>query len=396
MENLFKSLENKIESNVFKDKYYLSEQYIPEIIPHRKEQIKKIIDYLTPAFGGEKAHNLMLYGQSGTGKTLIMKYIKDNAEKLITKKSIPLKILYLNCKLGEADTEYKAMINICSKLGGNLRLGMNSIFVYKKILELLDNQKNMIIIFDEINYLIKRSGDNILYTFSRIDTELKKTYVNLIGITNDFRLTEDLDGSVLSSLGEISIFFPPYHAIQLKDILIQRIEKAFYQDVVDNSVIAKCSAISAQIGDARKMLDLLRVSGEIVDKEERTKITENDLSRAEIILEKNQIMNIVKQLPKQSKIILSSIIKLLLKGVDKIETGDVYGVYIELCNNVGIKHLTQSSVSNIISELDLLGVITSKSYSRGRFGKTREIKMYLNNKIICFVREYLEQEFSYR
>lgn len=392
-ENILNDLEHKIQSNIFKDKHYLTERYIPEIIPHRKNEIEKIKNCLIPVFRGEKANNLMLYGPSGTGKTLVVKYIKDVFEKLAIKKSIPLKIIYLNCKLGESDTEYKAMINICSGLGGSIKFGLNSAFLYKEVFELLDYQKNVIIIFDEINYLINKSGDNILYTFSRIDSELKNCYVNSIGISNDFRIMESVDSSIASSLSEISIPFPTYNAPQLKDIILQRIDKAFYPNVVGDSVINKSAALGAQIGDAKKSLNLLRLSGEIAEMNDKIKIVEKNLDEAEIMLEKNQIMDLVKQLSQSNKIVLSSIIKLLILGKDNTNhvcTGEVYVIYIDICKKIGLRPTIQSGVSNIISELDLLGIITSKIHSKGRYGRVREIRMYLDNKIILYIQEYLE------
>ena len=389
--NILNDLEHKIKTNIFKNKHYLTERYIPEIIPHRKKEIEKIKNCLIPVFRGEKANNLMLYGPSGTGKTLVVKYIKDIFEKLAIKKSIPLKMIYLNCKLGESDTEYKAMINICSGLGGSIKFGLNSAFLYKQVFELLDYQKNIIIIFDEINYLINKSGDNILYTFSRIDSELKNCYVNLIGISNDFRMMESVDSSIASSLSEVSIPFPTYNAPQLKDIILQRIDKAFYPNVVDDFVINKSAAIGAQIGDAKKSLNLLRVSGEIAERNDKIKITEQDLDEAEVMLEKNQIMNLVKQLSQSNKIVLLSIIKLLLSGnTNFVSTGEVYTVYIDICKKIGLRPTIQSGVSNIISELDLLGIVTSKVHNKGRYGRVREIRMYLDNKIILYIQEYLE------
>jgi len=67
----------------------------------------------------------------------------------------------------------------------------------------------------------------VLYNLTRINSDLKKAKVSLIGVTNDLKFTEFLDPRVKSSLGEEEIIFPPYDANQIRDILNQRAQMAF-------------------------------------------------------------------------------------------------------------------------------------------------------------------------
>ena len=67
--------------------------------------------------------------------------------------------------------------------------------------------------------------------------------------------------------------------------------------------------------------------------------------------------------------------KLHEKSTEKILTGDVYETYCNLCKSCGLKSLTQRRLSDLIAELDLLGIINAKVISKGRYGRTREIKI---------------------
>jgi cell division control protein 6 len=85
---------------------------------------------------------------------------------------------------------------------------------------------------------------------------------------------DHLDPRVKSSLGEEELVFPPYNALQLQDILKERAESAFKEGTLQEGVIAKCAAYAArEHGDARRALDLLRVAGELAERESSKKIT---------------------------------------------------------------------------------------------------------------------------
>jgi hypothetical protein len=76
--------------------------------------------------------------------------------------------------------------------------------------------------------------------------------------------------------------FPPYDAPQLCDILKQRADIAFNEGILDEGVIPLCAALAAQEhGDARRALDLLRVSGELADRENAEKVTERHVKMAQ-------------------------------------------------------------------------------------------------------------------
>ena len=123
----------------------------------------------------------------------------------------------------------------------------------------------LVIVLDEIDKLVKKSGDDTLYNLTRINAELSKSKVSIIGISNDLSFKDFLDPRVLSSLSEEEIVFPPYNAPRLVDILAQRAEAAFVKGAITDGVIPLCSALAAQEhGDARRTLDLLRIPGNLL------------------------------------------------------------------------------------------------------------------------------------
>ena len=162
--------------------------------------------------------------------------------------------------------------------------------------------------------------------------------------------------------------------MQLQDILRQRAKLAFKKDALEEGVIEKCAAYAARDhGDARRALELLRVAAELAERKNNQKIAIAHLDLAEEKIERDRVIDILRTQPKQFQLTLYSIILSSYKNENNIFTGEIYEVYKENCSKIGLKPLTQRRISDIIAELDMLGVITTKIVSKGRYGRTREI-----------------------
>jgi cell division control protein 6 len=172
----------------------------------------------------------------------------------------------------------------------------------------------------------------------------------------------------------------------LKDILYERAKEAFDDDILEEGVIPFCAAITAQNGgDARRALDLLRMSADIAERNGDQKITEAHVRFAKNKTEMDAVAEVVKTLNSQSKMVLMSIIKNTEDGQTVMITGDVYATYKRLCETVGISVITQRRVADVISELDMLGVIHARVKSFGRNGRTKEIELSAPKEIVTML-----------
>jgi len=376
-----KIFDSFMKESIFKNKNILQSSYTPENIPHREKQINQIASILAPSLRLERPSNLFIYGITGTGKTLTIQYVRDKILKRAKEQNIALEIIYVNCKLKKvADTEYRILAEILKKLGSEVpETGLPTGQVYQKFLEVIDSKKQiLILILDEIDQAVEKIGDGFLYTLTRINSELTNAQITIIGISNDLSFLDNIDPRVRSSLGEEEIVFPPYDALQIQDILNQRVKEAFKEKVLDEEVIAKCAALAAQEhGDARRALDLLRVAGEIVERENREKIVLEDIDKANKKIDTDKIFEEVLTSPKQWKLTLLAIIDLFLEkgNKEKIFTGEVYDLYSKFCFKTKTERLTQRRLSDIISNWDMAGLINARVISKGRWGRTREIRI---------------------
>jgi cell division control protein 6 len=412
---------------IFDQKEVLRPSYTPHKLPHRTDQINDIATILVSALRGDTPSNILVYGKTGTGKTASARFVSQELKQTSQDYAVPCEVEYINCEV--TDTQYRVLAQLANQFiednlervdeeleilnelqytddddllaehGFDSRAEVQSRIrelveyrdtqetvpmtgwptdrVYSEFFDAVDfYQRVVVIMLDEIDKLVEKSGDDTLYNLSRMNSDLENSRVSIIGISNDLKFTEFLDPRVKSSLGEEEIVFPPYNAEQLTDILEQRAEIAFKDGVLADEVIPLCSAFAAQEhGDARRALDLLRTAGELAERDRTETVDEKHVRHAQEKIELDRVVEVVRTLPTQSKLVLYATILLEKNGVHNINTGEVFNIYKRLCQEIDADVLTQRRVTDLISELDMLGIVNAVVVSKGRYGRTKEISL---------------------
>ncbi|HPX73685.1 MAG TPA: AAA family ATPase, partial [Methanoregulaceae archaeon] len=239
-------------NKIFKNREVLRHSYRPQILPHRRPQIDQVASILAPSLKNETPSNILIYGKTGTGKTAVVRYVGTELENASTHMGTSCRVVHLNCEV--IDTQYRVLAQISKSLSGDDEVSSDKVRsiipmtgwptdqVYQELKNQLESTGGvLVIVLDEIDKLVKKSGDETLYNLTRINTDLKKSKVSMIGISNDLSFKDFLDPRVLSSLSEEELVFPPYNAPQLCDILFQRAEIAFLEAALDDGVIPLCA-----------------------------------------------------------------------------------------------------------------------------------------------------------
>jgi len=378
-EEILDDIFNKVLSGkkIIIDPTVLNNDYVPNKLPFREKQIVSVGQSLALILKGNKCSNLLLYGKTGTGKTVVARYVTEKLHERAD--NIKLIIAYSNTRV--SNTGYRILLDIANAVELEIPFTGLSIGEVLKRLSIHISQRKyfIILILDEIDYLVKTYGDDLLYDLTRINENLYPGLLSVIGISNDLNFKEFLNPRVLSSLSEEEIVFPPYTSIEIKSILEQRAKIAFEKESISQGAISLCSALAgSEHGDARRAVDLLRIAAEVAEREGAKRLEEKHIRSAVQRMERDRIYDALTSLPLQAKTLLVSI----LETAQNCTTGDVYEKYKINSKKVGIETLTQRRISTILSELDLLGLITTNIVSKGRYGRTKKISNSISPQII--------------
>ncbi|HEY5631872.1 MAG TPA: AAA family ATPase [Nitrososphaeraceae archaeon] len=362
-----------------KNRRTLTIDYVPEKLPFRDEETKTIAQALSVVLRKARPSNLLLFGKPGTGKTAVAKNVIERLHKKARELGIEVIVPFVNTKT--ANTAYKVLYEIAKDMGinkGEKKLhvhftGLSMGEATDRILDFIQKKKfYVILVMDEIDSLVDKNGDDILYNFTRANERISEGgFISLIGISNSLTFKDKLDPRVRSSLSEEEMVFNPYTIEQLQKILSDRAKLAFNDEVVSDAAINLCAAMAGkENGDARRAIDLLRVAAEIAERERVSKVEEKHIRLAQEKIEKDTNYEVLKNSTAHTKLVILAITK-----SKNGNTGEVYEIYSSLCSLSEQEPLTQRRITQIISELDQLGLITSNVVSQGRYGRSQRIKI---------------------
>ncbi len=362
----------------------LGGSFQPDSLPHRESQIDLMVNTLSSVVMGTRPSNILLYGKTGSGKTTAAMHV-TNMLKEATEDNVV--VYYVNCQI--YDSPYSIMVSLVNLLSEGKDdeippLGWPQDRIYTELLSRIQRSgKFIILILDEIDKLIKKNGGDSLYVILKLLDDSQNARTSILGITNDTGFMDSLDARVKSRLNQESVLFPPYNATDLRDILQYRIHGIVKEGAVEDSAINLCAAIGAQEhGDARKAIDLMRISIEMAIRGEKDKVTEEEVMKARGKFEMDVLREAVTTLPLQSKVLLLS--SVITQEIDNSQmvTGEIYENYKSICHELGYVPLSTRRISDILSELEDFGLLTAKTKSMGRYGRTRWIRVIGDYKSI--------------
>ena len=372
--NIAKEIFSQQEDPIFANKSLLEISHVPTFdrIVGRDDEIRKLSEELRGAVQGYSPENVIVYGKTGTGKSLVSKYVSSQAV-INAHEDVRVGFEYLDCSTDNTETQAAStlarLLNDPVQTGLEIpERGLSTAAYYKRLWRVLDSLYDVVIlILDEADLMI---DDNLLMKLSRAgesgNTECR---IGVIAISNKIEWAEDLNERVKSSLQPKELSFHPYDAHQL-EVILQNRHDAFKPGVLEEGVISLCSAYAASdFGDARKAIDILRHAGNIAYERNADQVTESHVKEARNRAEKDRFQELIEGIPQQAKTSLLALAILSLNSnQEEFPTQLVYQQYQNICDNIGQDVRSERRFRDILKELAFLGIVDNQKENLGRSG----------------------------
>ena len=380
--------------SLFADRDVLHHSHIPDAIQHRDAEQTQVTQSLLPIIRGSRPSNLLVYGKPGTGKTLVVRKVILKIQEGVKRRNFPIKLVYTNAKV--ETTLYGLLVSFGRQLGMNEKelpwTGISISSLFTRILSKIERDSiNMVLVIDEIDFLAKivsKGSKDILYYITRANERLQSGSLTFVGISNNLTFKDILDPRVISSLSEEEIVFPNYTIDQLRTIILERIRVAFNPGVVEESASNLCATLAGrEHGDARRAIDLIRVAGEIAERDQSTSVIGDHVHAAFEKIEEDKETTAIRSYPLHEKLVLAAVMR-----ANGSTTGGIYNTYKELCRGVRQKELTQRRITQMLSEIEMSGLISGRLVHQGVHGNTKKFKLTISPDL---VRNTLRQDATF-
>ena len=361
--------------SVFKDRARVSFDYVPEKLPHRDAQMQRLFSIFRPVGDSGIAANAFLYGSVGTGKTHTAKRFCEDFRVYANKQGRGLDHIHVNCrqKMGDDAVLLHLLKHFDPRFPDRGFAIPEKLDSLRKWIE--KKQVHLVIILDEVDVLLKKSGSDLVYTFSRFGEEAGKGNVSLILISQQREALDRLDAASMSTFRRTNgVEFPKYSKEELSDILKIRVGLAFHPGTLDADIVDLIADVASEYGDARYAIDLLERAGALADEEFAGEVTPENVRGAKASVTQSDLHERIGELDRPQRLVLLGIARKIRRKA-YITTGEAEDAYGLVCEEFHEKRRAHTQFWKYLQDLDAMGLIDAKKSGEGVVGKTTMISL---------------------
>jgi orc1/cdc6 family replication initiation protein len=331
----------------------MSADYVPETIVDRDDEQAT----LTEVVSATGSRQLYIYGPQGTGKTFVTRRVMEETKR-------DIETSYISCI--QFNSQYEVLRQLyCSLTGEEINKGYHTAQLQEQIEQQLGDQQ-LILVLDDIDFLLENNGDDLLYYLSRMR---HRGNLSLVAISNNHPEPRSVvEERTLSSLQLWPLIFEPYSEDEVREILTHRLQQASLLDTVDQEALSEITTATQNVQLALHWLEQAAASAE-------RQITRDLLTNVKSAAAQRYRDILLKDFSRHHIILFEAISQLLVEAGDSAYTGAVYDRYTELCHSMRKDPLSHRRITDFITHLELLNIITVNRYYGGAKGKTREIRL---------------------
>ena len=351
------------DESVFREETVFEIDHVPETFRHRESQLESLKYALRPAVRGSRPLNTVVRGPPGTGKTTaIQKLFGELAART------EVRTVRVNCQVDS--TRYA----VFSRLFEGIfeyeppSSGISFKKLFSQITDrLVEEDEVLVVALDDVNYLFyENEASDALYSLLRAHEAHAGAKIGVVVVSSDLGLDviDDLDGRVQSVFRPEEVYFPVYDTPEIVDILRERARRGFHDDVVGEEALERVAALTAESGDLRVGIDLLRRAGLNAEMRASKAIALEDVEAA---YDKSKHVHLSRSLRGLSDS-ERALVRVLAEH-DGERAGTVYDAFHAETD------LGYTRYSEIVNKLDQLGVIDAEYADVEGRGRSRALSL---------------------
>lgn len=358
---------------IFIDEKTLDINFIPENLPHREKELTLLSQLFLALITNPNSisRKILISGKTGIGKTATVKLFGNMLIKASSKRNIQINYVHINCR--KERTTYKVLIKIIHSMDKSFpKRGYSPQDLLEIITEYLNTHDlHLLIVLDELSYLIQKGGD-LIYSLTRINDDLMNAQqrISIIGVVRDISCINSLDISTMSTLQRNILKFENYTKNQVFDIMKYRASLSLKENSISDRILEMVAESVFKVGDIRYGLNLLWRASKFAESRDLKYLTSECIRFGNQDLISFSTHDAVKYLSIQKLIFLLSIIKVLKRTEkSKIPISEVLSLYHILCENLGLKPRSYSQLWNYLNEFEkenIVSLIVKSEAIKGR------------------------------
>ena len=358
------------DETVFRDEHVFEIDYLPEAFRHRESQLESLKYALRPAVRGSRPLNTMIQGPPGTGKTTAVQKLFGELGG-----QTDIQTVRVNCQVDS--TRYAVFSRIFQGIFDYEppSSGISFKKLFGQLTErLVDDEDVLVVALDDVNYLCyENEVSDTLGSLLRAHETHSGVKIGVIVVSSDLSLDliDELDTRVQSVFRPEEIFFPRYAVDEIRSILQERATRGFHDGVIGQRGLERIAELTADSGDLRVGIDLLRRAGMQAEMRASRAIATEDIEAAYEKSKHVHLSRSLRGLSESERALLE-----VLVDHDGEHAGAVYEAF-KADTGLGYTRYTE-----LVNKLDQLGVIEAAYAEIEGRGRSRKLSLEYDRQAI--------------